>query len=284
MDASDLEQHFEHDASFASAENAFWTDQTSTKHRLFHRVKDATTIYCEDCFAPHKPIKSSNGEFGISCPAGTRLVAKEHLQRWRIDPVDLIGCLRTILALTGSAEQRLEGRLWYIGDFRNDQHLIPIWLMRACGEPEDIEFIRANLQKRSPDKPGVIISSNALSISIPWPRGSKILRLCDALSIVDNQIQFDQSALHSRLPNSVKAIRNVGRPLKGQFDYETHFAARAERNEANPNSLRAEAQALRHLSVTQFGEDQACAVGHIENLIRADYRAWKSTYQSQKST
>ena len=278
MDANDLEQHFEHDASFAIAESAFGTDQISTKHRLFHRVKDATTIYCEDCFAPHKPIKSSNGELSISCPAGTRLVAKEHLQRWRIDPVDLIGYLRTTLALIGSAEQRLEGRLWYIGDFRNDHHLIPIWLMRACSEAEDIEFVRANLQKRSPDKPGVIISSNVLSISIPWPRGSKILRLRDALSIVDNQIQFDQSALQSRLPKGVKAIRNVGRPLKGQFEYKTHFAARAERNEADPNSLRAEAQALRDLSVAEFGEDQTCAIGHIENLIRAEYRVWKSTY------
>ncbi|MEO1407134.1 MAG: hypothetical protein AAFV54_11665 [Pseudomonadota bacterium] len=212
------------------------------------------------------------------------MVAKEELERWRVDAVDIIACLRALLALTGAADERLKDKFWYIGDYQNGRHLIPIWLMRTSDEPEDIQFVRANLQNRAPDKTGVIISSNSLSSSIPWPRGSKILRLCDALSIVENQIFCDQTALHARLPMDIRPTRNVGRPLKGQFDYKGHFAMRAERNEANPNSLSAEARALRDLSVTEFGEDQACTVGHIENLIRADYSAWKSSFQSQKST
>lgn len=275
-----IEEYFEYDVKFASTESVFWIDHKSTKQPLFQRVRDEATAYCEDCFVPHKVIKSGSGKMSISCSAGTRLVEELDLARWRIDPFDLIRCLQGGLELNGVADERHYHKFWYLGEYRTDNHFIPVWLMRACNEPADIQLVRKSLEDRSPDKAGVIFASNPLASSINWPRGSKVLRLSDAVSIVANRVLLARSAFHARLPENVYPRRARGRPIKGKLDYREHFAMRAKSNEAVPSSLTAEATALRNLSVLKFGEDQACSVGHIENLIRDAYNAWKSTRQS----
>lgn len=241
---------------------------------IIREAKLASTQHCDDCLVFHSAERAGRDLWRVSCTAADRFVRDHDLRQWRVVASDLIDFLRMHLNLDEMPDERVPGRLWYLGRHASSGGGFPLWLIRGCGEPSTLELAYSSLNSRSPKERGIIVSVSRHASDMRWPLGTATVRLSDVLIVGGEDTAIDRATLNRLAPPGKSPRRGPGRPLKNDFDTNGTFHKRVRSGEACQPHIGEEASELRDLQVRIYGEERAHVADYIEEQIRPDYTLW----------
>lgn len=278
VEARDLERAFE------SGRAQAWPDTDEATKRLSalieagmaREVKHRRSEVCGDCATSHPIEQDAAGHWYTVCEAGRKLIDYDSLRQWTVDQHGLIRFIQSGLGITLTADERLTGRFWYIGQANLGAGDFPIWLVRDGYQGQVVSSIQDLLEKRSPGERGIVIVSSEPAGAVRWVRASASVRLSDALVFRDGAWTINMPPFHLHAPLEKTPKGSPGAPRKNAKDIVQMFHGRVAGGAAKQTTLKEEAEAIHALLVREVGQDKAQKSGRIENIIRIPYGNWKN--------
>lgn len=240
---------------------------------LVERDKELRFLKCPVCRTRHPVEKDDTGHFMV-CAEGIERLPPEKLVRWRCNWGELGKFLNRAARLDGSSKAILKNELSELGLLGKPSNGHMVLLARGLDHPETRQRVHRRLAEGASWAGGVLISTTRLHAPGDLPNGIHLVWLGDVL--VPDHLRGDgvRPALWASLErNSDKKHTKRGQPAK-PGDPQAEFRDRV-RDGSAIRKIRREAAAIRNAQIRQFGDFRAQSVGHIENLIRSDFRAWR---------
>lgn len=278
VEARDLERAFE------SGRVQAWPDTDEATKRLSalfeagmaREVKHRRSEVCGDCATSHPIEQDAAGHWYTVCEAGRKLIDYDSLRQWTVDPHGLIRFIQRGLGITLTADERLTGRFWYVGQANLGAGDFPVWLVRDGSQGQVVSSIQDLLEKRSPGERGIVIVSSEASGAVRWTRDSASVRLSDALAFRGRDWKISMPPFYRQAPPGKNPKGPPGAPKKNSKDILQMFQDRVAEGVALRTSLKAEAAAIHTILAHEVGQDKAQKNGRIENIIRIPYGNWKN--------
>jgi hypothetical protein len=246
------------------------------KSGVAQEVKRRQSEVCRDCGTSHPVEQDTCGHWYTVCEAGRKLIDYDSLRQWTVDRHGLIHFIQSELGITQTADERLTGHFWYLGQTSLGAGDFPIWLVRDCTHGQVVSSIQDSLEKRSPGERGIVIVSSEASGAVRWIRDSASVRLSDALVFRDGAWSINNPPFHLHAPPEKTPKGRPGAPKKNAKDILQMFLGRVADGVAKQTTLKDEAEAIHALLVREVGQDKAQESGTIENIIRIPYGNWKN--------
>ena len=235
--------------------------------------KELLFLNCPACRTRHPIEKDDTGHFMV-CAQGVERLPAEKVVRWQCHWRRLGEFLNRSAGLDGSSKTILQNELSELGLLGKPSNGHLVLLARGLDHPGTRQRVFRRLAEGASWTGGVLISATRLHAPGDLPNGIRLVWLGDML--MPDHLRGDGvgPALWASLGRtSDKKHIKRGRPAKPGDPLAT-FLDRV-RSESAKRKIGLEAAAIHKAQTTRLKKSRAQSVGHIENLIRPAFHAWR---------
>ena len=183
-------------------------------------AESASRVVCPGCYEGHVEnvtvLRYPDGSqrFFVYCPEALRAeVPAEHLRQWTIDFEQLAGALASEMALHGTRQPLLLGRLWRLGKAAWRGGLRDVLLARGIAKHNASEVV--GRIKRIP-RPIVLVGKTPPPRDIWGNAAPAVVPLADVVCMEEDRLVVDAAVMAAMVVDADEAWGDGGKPLFDQ--------------------------------------------------------------------